>query len=635
MKKNALYYTVRKRRTELKNIYFKAKADQLNFGSQQRNTEEEFRLMKRHTSVSRLERPLVSTQKLEQHFSAHFKDRGYTIQPELEQPKNYPHVLSPAETPVINFQVPDQAEVMKCIRKLKNGKCQGTDNIYSEELKYSTSKKMLKHIMLLIVLIWNCLRIPSNWLIASISCLHKKGLKSLAENYRGLSITSTLSKVLSGIVVDRIREAYEFILLESQFGFRTNRSTPDAIYILRQLLVNTAKTKTPVYIAFVDLKAAYDWIPRDALFKCLEVRLNCPHIVSILCAFYTSTQACIKGSIRLFDTMVGCRQGALESPLLFNIYMDFVVRIARYEVFKKYPDAGIKVDYCIPNDVSPRDYRNRAKPNGSMYVTELLYADDEAIFANSIQLLKNILEIYDQTFSRFGLQISYSKTETMAFNVKDEIKNQECLLMIGNNKIKNVRSFKYLGFTITNDEEDKSRFLHARIGAAFQKWNELKHVLTDRRIHLPTRVKFLTTCVRSRLLYSIQTWLLTEKELEKIETVWHGFLRKMVRGGYQRKNAPNRREHGNGQMDGELDWSFKISNQRLRDITNTMPLRDFCYKQHLQFIAHICRLEKSALQKQVLFDVNTPGKVWKNIERILGVDTQQVRRTMMDKASYM
>ena len=146
-------------------------------------------------------------------------------------------------------------------------------------------------------------------------------------------------------------------------------------------------------------------------------------------------------------------------------------------------------------------------------------------------------------------------------------------------------------------------------------------------------MNFLTTCFRSRLLYSFQTWLSTEKELEKIETVSHGFPRKMVRGGYQRKNAPNRREYGNGQIDGEVDCSFKISNHRLRDITKTIPLRDFFYKQHLHFIAHICRLENSALQKQVLFDVNNPGKVWKNIERILGVDTQQVRRTMMDKAS--
>ena len=80
--------------------------------------------------------------------------------------------------------------------------------------------------------------------------------------------------------------------------------------------------------------------------------------------------------------------------------------------------------------------------------------------------------------------MSYSITETMAFNVDDAIKNQESLISIGNNKIKNVRTFKYLGYTITNDEEKTSHFLHARIGAAFQKWNELKHVLTDRRIRL-------------------------------------------------------------------------------------------------------------------------------------------------------
>ena len=91
----------------------------------------------------------------------------------------------------------------------------------------------------------------------------------------------------------------------------------------------------------------------------------------------------------------------------------------------------------------------------------------------------------------------------MAFNVDDAIKNQESLTNIDNNKIKNVRTFKYLGYTITNDEEKTSRFLHARIGAAFQKWNELKHVLTDRRIRLSTRARFLMTCVRSRLLYSI------------------------------------------------------------------------------------------------------------------------------------
>ena len=46
VKRKSLYYQTRKMRTELKNAYFKTKADQLNFASEQRDTEQEFRLMK-------------------------------------------------------------------------------------------------------------------------------------------------------------------------------------------------------------------------------------------------------------------------------------------------------------------------------------------------------------------------------------------------------------------------------------------------------------------------------------------------------------------------------------------------------------------------------------------------------------
>ena len=93
----------------------------------------------------------------------------------------------------------------------------------------------------------------------------------------------------------------------------------------------------------------------------------------------------MKGSKHLFDILVGCLQGVLESPVVFNIYMDFVVRVARQEVLKERPDAGMKVEYCIPNEVSPREYRSEAPAHGTTRITELLYADDEAIFANSIE----------------------------------------------------------------------------------------------------------------------------------------------------------------------------------------------------------------------------------------------------------
>ena len=60
----------------------------------------------------------------------------------------------------------------------------------------------------------------------------------------------------------------------------------------------------------------------------------------------------------------------------------------------------------------------------------------------------------------------------------------------------------------------------------------------DKRILMSIRVKFLEACVHSRLLYSTQSWELTAAELNKFESIWHGFLRKMITNGFKRKNVP-------------------------------------------------------------------------------------------------
>ena len=87
---------------------------------------------------------------------------------------------------------------------------------------------------------------------------------------------------------------------------------------------------------------------RDMLFKVLEIRLKSPILVNILKAFHTGTSAAIKGSKTFFKTFGGCRQGGVESPVLFNIYLDFVLRCAEHEVLQKYPNTGLQYSYLIP-----------------------------------------------------------------------------------------------------------------------------------------------------------------------------------------------------------------------------------------------------------------------------------------------
>ena len=86
----------------------------------------------------------------------------------------------------------------------------------------------------------------------------------------------------------------------------------------------------------------------------------------------------------------------------------------------------------------------------------------------------------------------------------------------------------------------------------------------------------------------------------------------------------------------KVTWSFKISNEQLRYITDTLPMRDFCYYlQHLKYGGHVCRPDNSQLQKQVVFYLRTPRKIWTWIERLLDMDVQQARRKAMKRTQFL
>ena len=255
------------------------------------------------------------------------------------------------------------------------------------------------------------------------------------------------------------------------------------------------------------------------IFKILDIRIKSPILVNILKVFYTGTSAAINGSKVFFNTSTGCRQGDLASPVLFNIYLDLILRCVEHHVLQKFSNTGLQYSYRIPGHCSTRNNSVHGL-RGVQRLGMILYADGIALLCTNVDELVEIVKINDDTFTRFGLKISI---ETMAFNVPVEIKSETSLISIGGVALKTVHTSKYLGHMITNNDEDLSHYLTFRISSAFQKWNELKHVLTDKRINMPSRIKILKACVGSRLLYSAQSWELSASVLRKLETIWHGF----------------------------------------------------------------------------------------------------------------
>ena len=91
--------------------------------------------------------------------------------------------------------------------------------------------------------------------------LFKKSDKMKCENYRGITLLNVAYKILSSIILERLKEYSEEILGEYHCGFRPQRRTMDQIFIVRQILEKFYAHDIDLHLLFIDLKKkAFDRI---------------------------------------------------------------------------------------------------------------------------------------------------------------------------------------------------------------------------------------------------------------------------------------------------------------------------------------------------------------------------------------
>ena len=80
---------------------------------------------------------------------------------------------------------------------------------------------------------------------------------------------------------------------------------------------------------------------------------------------YEGTTASIVGMKSKFDILIGCRQGGQELPCLFNLYFDYVLKVAANEIDKCFPEGwGIECPHNIPHLCTNREQRRSSKMRG-------------------------------------------------------------------------------------------------------------------------------------------------------------------------------------------------------------------------------------------------------------------------------
>jgi hypothetical protein len=165
-------------------------------------------------------------------------------------------------------------------------------------------------------------------------------------------------------------------------------------------------------MVFIDLTKAYDWVNKDALWRILRIYRVPSRIVQLVKDLHVGTFATVRlgGQVgKEFTINNGVHQGCVVAPLLFNVFLDFVVRQALVDMPE---DAKVLVGCRGDGEML---FERRAKGDLTLHeIFLLLYVDDMVLFSMKPENLVLMLKAMDNVAKCFTMRINASKTKIMS-----------------------------------------------------------------------------------------------------------------------------------------------------------------------------------------------------------------------------
>jgi hypothetical protein len=114
----------------------------------------------------------------------------------------------------------------------------------------------------------------------------------------------------------------------NQFGFIPGRSTMEAIFLIRKVM-ERYKEQKDLHMVFINLKKAYDKIPRDLMWWALDKHKVPTKYVTLIKDMYDKVVTSVRttdGDTNVFPINIGLHLGSALSPYLFALVIDEVTR---------------------------------------------------------------------------------------------------------------------------------------------------------------------------------------------------------------------------------------------------------------------------------------------------------------------
>ena len=365
-----------------------------------------------------------------------------------------------------------RAEVWRELRKLKNGKSPGSDGITNEIMKIA-GREIIDYLVTLFNTTIRLGRIPEEWKTAIVVPIFKGGKRDQACNYRPVSLTSAVCKLLERILDIRMKELIteQNGLSDNQHGFRKEFSCETQLLGLERELAEALDEGGRVDAVFIDFAKAFDKVNHALIMEKLRLVVYNRELVNWVGDFLRNRVQKVRVNGILSEQVKvtsGVPQGSVLGPVLFNLFIG---------------DIGNNIKTKIR-----------------------LFADDCVLYkyiktVGDTLSLQGDLDELERWVEINKMELNINKCNSMVFN-RSRCKIKQSY-QIGEKTLESVDSYKYLGVVFKDNLERKDQVERVSKKAI----RNLNFVMRQLRgTQTQVKEKAYLTLIRPVLEYASSVW---------------------------------------------------------------------------------------------------------------------------------